>query len=201
LSGWSKAGLRPFNPQKVLDGIQRPVVDRSSTALTVPKTIHDVKEPQLPDAPVTADALSALRRRIENTVAKAESINPEDKLWIDKLMNAAENAFAERSILLDENLLLFQQNNERAVRVSTKATIIGNARVIKYEDLVKEREVPDEKELKPKAPRGRPRLKRDQQNSPKLEPKRKLRTSEREEAVREIEAAGLEMSSLLVDLH
>jgi hypothetical protein len=191
LSGWSKAGLRPFNPQKILDGIQKPVVNSSSTTLTAPKTIHDVKEAQLPDTPVTADALSALRRRIENTVAKTESMKPDEKLCIDKLMNAAENAFAERSILLDENLLLFQQNNERAVRVSTKATIIGNARVMKYEDIVKEQEARDEKELKPKAPRGRPRLKRDQQNSPKPEPKRKRRTSEREEAIRDIEAAGL----------
>jgi hypothetical protein len=99
LSGWSKAGLRPFNPQKVLDGIQKPVVNSSSTTLTAPKTIHDVKGAQLPDTPVTADALSALRRRIENTVAKTESMKPDEKLCIDKLMNAAENAFAERSIL------------------------------------------------------------------------------------------------------
>jgi hypothetical protein len=67
--------------------------------------------------------------------------------------------------------------------------MIGNARVMKYEDIVKEQEVRDEKELKPKAPRGRPRLKR---NLPKPEPKRKRRIgSEREEAIREIEAAGL----------
>jgi hypothetical protein len=59
------------------------------------------------------------------------------KLCIRKLANAAENAFAERSILLDENLLLFQQNNERAVRVFTKAMMKGNARVMKYEDIVK----------------------------------------------------------------
>jgi len=111
-------------------------------------------------------------------------------------MNAAENAFAERSILLDENLLLFQQNNERAVRVSTKATMIGNARVMKYEDIVKEQEARDEKELKPKAPRGRPR-KREQQNPLKPEPKRKRKTCEREEAVREIEAAGLGIIVLL----
>jgi hypothetical protein len=119
LASWSNAGLRPFNPQKVLDGIQKPVLDISSTTLTIQNKVHDVKQPQLPGTPVTADAPSALRRRIESAVTKVESLKPAEKLCIDKLMNAAENEFAERSILLDENLLLFQQNNERAVRVST----------------------------------------------------------------------------------
>jgi hypothetical protein len=190
LAGWSKAGLKPFNPQKVLDRIQKPTLTISSTTLTIHNKGHDAKQPQLPDTPVTADALSMLRRRIENTVAKAESLNPAEKLCIDKLMNVAENAFAERSILLDENLLLFQQNNERADRVSTKATMIGNARVMKYEGMVKEQEARDEKELKPKAPRGRPRLKRELQNLPKP-PRRRQKISEQEEAVREIEQAGL----------
>jgi hypothetical protein len=44
---------------------------------------------------------------IENSVAKAELLKPAEKLCIGKLMNAAENAFAERLILLDENSLLF----------------------------------------------------------------------------------------------
>jgi hypothetical protein len=53
------------------------------------------------------------------------------------------------------------------------------------------REVRDRKELKPKATRGRSRLKRAQSNLPKSKPNRKRKVGEREEAIREIEAARL----------
>ena len=52
-------------------------------------------------------------------------------------------------------------------------------------------EVGDENELKPKARRGRPRLNRERSNLPKSEQKRKRRLGKREEAIREIEVAGL----------
>jgi hypothetical protein len=45
---------------------------------------------------------------------------------------------------------------------STKAMIVGNARVMKYEDIMKEQEMRDEKDYKLKTPQGRPRLKREQ---------------------------------------
>ena len=48
-----------------------------------------------------------LRQNIKNMVAKVESLKLAVKLYIRKLANAAENAFVERLILLDENLLLF----------------------------------------------------------------------------------------------
>jgi hypothetical protein len=70
-------------------------------------------------------------------------------------------------------------------------------RVMKYEDIVKEQEARDEKELKPKAPRGRPRLNREPQNAPKPEPKRKQKISEQEEAVRELRQQGLENTAQL----
>jgi hypothetical protein len=55
---------------------------------------------------------------------------------IQKLANAVENAFTDRAIPLDENLLLFEQNNEKAARKSIRATEVGNARVMSYEDIV-----------------------------------------------------------------
>ena len=45
------------------------------------------------------------------------------------MTNAAEKVFADRTILLDENLLLFDQNNERNMRKSIKATAVGKAKV------------------------------------------------------------------------
>jgi hypothetical protein len=62
------------------------------------------------------------------------------------LANAAENAFADRAILLDENLLLFEQNNEKATRKSIKATVVGSARVMSYEDIVEAQKQRDIKE-------------------------------------------------------
>jgi hypothetical protein len=37
---------------------------------------------------------------------------------------------------LNENLLLFEQNNEKITRKLIKATIVGGARVISYKDIV-----------------------------------------------------------------
>jgi len=44
--------------------------------------------------------------------------------------------FAGRATLLDENLLLSDQNNEKAACKSIKATIVGNERVMSYEDII-----------------------------------------------------------------
>jgi hypothetical protein len=52
------------------------------------------------------------------------------------LNNAAEKAFAECSLLLDDNRLLFAQNNEKVSRKSARSTVVGTAKVISYEDIV-----------------------------------------------------------------
>ncbi|KAK6367270.1 hypothetical protein LTR64_008131 [Lithohypha guttulata] len=53
-----------------------------------------------------------------------------------KLVHAAEKAFADRSLLLDENQLLFEQNNKKVTRTSTRSTITGTARVMTYDDTI-----------------------------------------------------------------
>ena len=53
-----------------------------------------------------------------------------------KLNNAAEKAFAECSLLLDDNRLLFAQNNEKLSRKSARSTVVGTAKVMSYEDIV-----------------------------------------------------------------
>ena len=74
--------------------------------------------------PKTSDAILSLRKTIEADLENG----------ILKLCNAAENAFANRSLLLDENQLLFEQNCERNVRKSAQSRIIGTAKVLSYED-------------------------------------------------------------------
>ena len=107
------------------------------------------------------------------------------------MANAVEKAFADRAILLDENLLLFEQNNERNTRKSIKATAVGKAKVLSYEDIVEAQRQRDLKEANADAVRGRGRGR----------PKRKLptqvlgkrsRSQELEVAEQEIRSLGME---------
>jgi hypothetical protein len=47
---------------------------------------------------------------------------------------------------LDKNLLLFEQNSEKVVHKSIKATVVGSARVLSYKDIVKAQKQHDIKE-------------------------------------------------------
>ena len=60
--------------------------------------------------PVTAEALTSLRNLIEQD---AHTLNDASKQRLQKLANAAQKSFAECALLLDENRLLFEQNNEK----------------------------------------------------------------------------------------
>ena len=82
---------------------------------------------------MTAEALTSLRSLIEQD---AHTLNETSKQRLQKLANAAQVSFAEYALLLDENRLLFQQNNEAKCRQSTKSTVVGKAKVISYEDIV-----------------------------------------------------------------
>jgi len=53
------------------------------------------------------------------------------------MANAAEKAFADRAILLDENKLLFEQNNEKTTRLLIRLTVIGTAKVMSYDNVIK----------------------------------------------------------------
>jgi hypothetical protein len=61
---------------------------------------------------VTAEALISLRSRIEKN---AHMLDKSSKHCLQKLAKAAEKAFAERTLLVDKNRLLFEQNNERYI--------------------------------------------------------------------------------------
>lgn len=77
-----------------------------------------------------------MRKRIEESIAYSREIDSPYKRDIQKLANIAENAFTDRAILLDENLLLFEQNNEKATRKSIRATVVGSTRVMSYKDII-----------------------------------------------------------------
>jgi len=86
-------------------------------------------------------------------------------------VNAAENAFADRSMMLGENDQLFGQNYEKEVSTSTRTKTVGSARVMKYEETLKE-QGQREKELGKKVTRGRARPRKKQ-----IEPTQQKQTS------------------------
>jgi len=67
--------------------------------------------------PGTSEALTSLRSLIEQDT---HMLDEPSKHCSQKRANAAEKAFAERALLLDENRLLLQQNNEKESRQSTR---------------------------------------------------------------------------------
>jgi len=68
------------------------------------------------------------------------------KIRLQKLGTAAKRAFAECALLLDENRLLFEQNNEARSRISAKSTVVGKAKVMSYEDIVEAQKKRDAKD-------------------------------------------------------
>lgn len=92
---------------------------------------------------------------------------------------------------MDENLLLFQQNNEKTTRTSIKAIIVGTAKVSSYEDIVEAQQKRDMKEAEAIAVRGRRTLKRDRSTASQVIGKRS-RSHEQEEAIDQIRVSGME---------
>jgi hypothetical protein len=137
----------------------------------------------------------SLRKRIEESIAQGGEIDAFCKSYIQKLANAVENAFADRAILLDENMLLFEQNNEKATRKSIRATVVGSARVMSYEDIVEVQKQCDIKEAAAEVARGQ----RSKRNPAAQVLGKRSRGQELEEAEHEIGALGMEEYCSVLD--
>ena len=130
-SGWSKTGLYPFNPDRILNNIQTPQVEEVVNQIANLNTDLPIYDDMLP-TPVTFESLALLRTEIERDTALDHS----GRHRFQKLANAAEKAFSDRALLLDENNLLFKQNNEKTIRLPVRSTVTGSARVMTYDDIV-----------------------------------------------------------------
>ncbi|KAF2185743.1 hypothetical protein K469DRAFT_156324 [Zopfia rhizophila CBS 207.26] len=74
--------------------------------------------------PVTSGALASLRDQIKQDTYMLDSPG---NFHLQKLTYAAEKAFAECALLLDENRLLFEQKENRSW-VLARSTVIGKAK-------------------------------------------------------------------------
>jgi hypothetical protein len=94
ISGRSKTGLRPFNPNRVLKEIRKPQMVKYCNPLTADGKNDDVFPPVHDlETPKTSESLTSLRKSIEMNIAQQEALDAHTKLCIQKVANAAENAF------------------------------------------------------------------------------------------------------------
>jgi hypothetical protein len=91
---------------------------------------------QTPTTPTTTEGVQNLFYMLE---AKLDAESAAGDPCLQKLLHATEKAFADRSLLHDENESLLKQNDEKRVRQNAKSTVIsqGDARIMLYADIVK----------------------------------------------------------------
>jgi hypothetical protein len=133
-SGWSKAGLFPFNPSRVLADMPAPVKDPPANPLSLGSLREPLNQATLV-TPTTTEGVHSLYRLLEEKMDASGAVN--DPV-LQKFLHATEKAFADRSLLNDENESLVKQNDEKRVRQNTKVKVIdqGSAKIMSYEDVV-----------------------------------------------------------------
>lgn len=138
-SGWSGAGLFPFNPSKVLEEIPKPdpeVPNACNSAIQPNPCVHNDEVPPTPATPVTAESLSSLLDLMKRIPHDEANRAFHQKLQ-QKHINATQLCFAERALLQTQNQFLTEINNEGKVRRSTKSKVLGKgkARIMLWDDL------------------------------------------------------------------
>ena len=165
-AGWSATGLFPFNLERVLRDVPKPLAEVSNISNVETESANagvlgDVpRTPTTPVTPVTTEALTSLHNLItkDTHVLKKTS---KDRLQrrIQKLASAAKVSFAEQALFKDRNHFLLQINREAKTRRSTKSIVLGKAKVMSFEDLEEARakRAAKERALAGKPKRGRKR--------------------------------------------
>ncbi|KAK5110394.1 hypothetical protein LTR85_001272 [Meristemomyces frigidus] len=150
LAGWSKSGLLPFNPDRVLRDLPKPVPELlGADRVTAEPALYDAAStvpvapvtPVTPVTPVSVEALMSLQNMI--VTHDAQSLDQRGKhsvqRHLQKLTKAAHIFLAKNALQRDQIHFLLRTNNEAKIRRSTKSLVLGKARVVSYEDLVEAR--------------------------------------------------------------
>lgn len=143
-AAWSRSGLFPFDPDRVLREIQMPPTENRPPAIYIEgNSALLVKE--MIRTPTTSQELALLRQKIDQ--ARDSSGGP-GKIYLEKLANAAEKAFAASALLLDQNEQLHQQNNEKKRRQLARSTVVGDAKILSDEAILEAEKKREEKKAK-----------------------------------------------------
>ncbi|KAK0855717.1 hypothetical protein LTR87_017943, partial [Friedmanniomyces endolithicus] len=142
LAGWSKAGLLPFNPDRVLKDLPMPVDESSKVdqGMIRPSPLEtSLPMPVTPVTTVSAEAFMSLHNMIINHDARSLDRSSKQALdrHVQKLAKGAATSFAMGALLQDQVTFLLRFNNEARVRRATASTVLGkgNGKVMSYEDL------------------------------------------------------------------
>lgn len=133
-SGWSKAGLFPLNPDRVLVTLD-PLSQASNPVCPETAAAPNHNGVHVPlCTPTSANGLNRMRGTLDEILDVLS--DDEYKLHIQKVVNAAEQSFANCALLADENKSLLLQNKEKKARQAVKAIVPGPAKIMTYEDIV-----------------------------------------------------------------
>ncbi|KAF1818521.1 DDE-domain-containing protein [Dissoconium aciculare CBS 342.82] len=159
LAGWSKAGLFPFNPDRVLRDLPKPVVtalDLSAEPATEPVLSPTCTVPVTPVTPVAAESVTALQNMIISYDARALDGASKDRLerHVAKLAKATQKSFAHCSMQRHRIGLLLKTNAEAKPRKEGKSIVLGRARIMSYDDLMEARKTRIEKDLERERKKG-----------------------------------------------
>jgi hypothetical protein len=81
---------------------------------------------------VIGETFISLCSTVEERIQLLDSLT---RLYVRKLANT-ERAFAAHALVVDENRNLFEQNNEKKRRQSTRSNVVGKAKVMSYSDII-----------------------------------------------------------------
>lgn len=150
-SGWSKAGLFPFNPERVLRTLHPPAAKPEAIDPQIMPVASTRREPLR--TPTSASGLGRMRGTLEEILDGL--VDEGQKLHLQKVVNAAEQSMANCALLTEQNESLFRQNCEKKVRQAARATIPGPARIMSYEDITHARQARANTESKASSGRGK----------------------------------------------
>jgi hypothetical protein len=170
LAGWSKGGLFPFDPQRVLREMEKPpnptqpptAVAGESTLSVQHVTAPLCTTPLTPVTPVTAEAFMSLRDLIVQQDAHALDDVDQQKLkrHMQKFTKGAQTLIVGGTLKQERIQSLLKANDEAKPRRSTKSIVLSKAKVMSFEDLVEARIKRAEKEANKLAKKKRTRGKK-----------------------------------------
>jgi hypothetical protein len=156
LAAWGKAGLFPFNPDRVLRDLPKPSSQPSTTDTTEGRgLVHDTVPPT-PLTPVSVEALISLQTKIVQDACTLDKKSKQDlERHLQKLTKAAGTFHAKSALQQDQISFLLKSNNESKARRATKSLVLGKAKVMSYDDLVAARAIRAEREAAKEAVKER----------------------------------------------
>jgi hypothetical protein len=130
-SGFSACGLFPFNPDRVLRSMPKPLPERTlidTTEVAVVSTPQDaVRSPLTPVTPVTTQGIASLQNIIISQATRCLDQTTIASLQknIQKMSKAAHLAFSKGILQRDQIQFLMKINDESKARRSAKGHILG----------------------------------------------------------------------------